>query len=221
MHLLNIICGVIGVAGLLMIGIGRWMLISEVAGMGTFWKIAARMPMSEVLILSRFWETAKNGAFTSLAGLVLLIPWGALQLSATKAEAQGSRAARLDNDSKASLYASMKLNHDSVIEAKQAKFKKLTDYMAAWYSSLESRRALVKTAAPEQLVKFNEEVAAYVALRGVTKDELAELTALQTKKYEFRDLKTEDFDAWLKHRDDEAKLANRSANEKEAAFTGE
>ena len=52
----------------------------------------------------------------------------------------------------------------------------------------------------------------------MTKDELAELTALRAQKYDFQDLKTEDFDAWLKHQDEESKRYQRKAQKNGAPF---
>ena len=66
--------------------------------------------------------------------------------------------------------------------------------------------------------RFNEEAAAYSALRAVTKDELAELNALRARKYDFQDLKNEDFDAWVKHQDEESQRYQRKAQKNGEPF---
>jgi hypothetical protein len=102
-------------------------------------------------------------------------------------------------DTKSGIYGSMKMHHDACIEAKAQKFAQLNTRMSEWYQALQTHRAALGTnATHEQLAAFNYEAAAYQTLREVTKTEAAELSALRAQPFEFKNIKNEDFLAWMR-----------------------
>jgi hypothetical protein len=202
MHILNVVLGLVAVFGVILMIIGRMMILGEACAVGPGWVWAIRLlPLADLMFLARFWDTAKSGAFTSLFGLALTLPFGAKALYETKQHAADEQVLPLgviDNDTKATLYQEMKTHRDECIRLKQRKFEQLNTYMTAWYQSLESRRATVTDATPEQLAIFNEEAAAYTAMRAMTKEEADELAAMRATSFEFADVKMEDYMAWLR-----------------------
>jgi hypothetical protein len=197
METLNAICGLIGVVGLILIGIGRWMLKQEVSGMSWWWRFSVRfVPLADLLVLSRFWDTAKSGAFMALAGMLLLLPYGALQMYQSTDAKPGDSVAFMSGDAKASLYDAMRQEHLSRIESKQEKCAKLNQYLAAWYQSMQSRWPLIAHAKPDIVAQYNQEAAAYSAFRSVVNTENAELTKIQNQPYEFGNITNEEFEAF-------------------------
>lgn len=175
------ICYGLGVIGIILTLIGRILLLAEASSISLGWVWAIRMlPLADVMFLSRFWDSAKKGAFMSLAGLVCLAPLGGKTLWDEKhPKPVDTKAAfgRLDGDKKNELFSEIKAENDERIQAKQHKLAQLNAHMSAWYQSMQERRAGLETATPEEVAAFNEEAAAYSALHEVSKKETA---ALQT-----------------------------------------
>ena len=190
------VCAIAAALGLLLILIGRIILFFQVRFLSPGWKFAARfLPLGDLLTLSRFWDTAKNGAFTALAGMLLLLPYAGLQITRAERQKSTGYAARMDSTQKQYAFQEMKEEHLNAIENKQAKCNKLNAYLTTWYQSLQTRRA---TVTHEQLADFNKEAAAYAAFRTVVNEETANLAKLRNESYEFSDMKDADFDAFVK-----------------------
>src|SRR5678815_2258113 len=70
-------CWGIAIVGIILTGIGRRLIISEASTISTGWTWAVRvLPLADIMFLARFWDSAKVGAFTSLAGLMCFLPLG-------------------------------------------------------------------------------------------------------------------------------------------------
>ena len=178
------ICWAFAIVGMICTGIGRRLLIMEASSISDGWRWAVKLlPLADIMFLARFWESAKTGAFVSLAGLACLLPLGGLKMWEQKhPDEKAGAAVFLDADAKNSAYMSIKAEHEAKISAKQRKLAQLNAHMGAWYANMSERRAALTSATPEQLTAFNEEAAAYQALHQVTKDEAAELQALLNRK---------------------------------------
>ncbi len=179
------LCYLLALIGLILSILGRRMIIMEAASISGGWVWAVRLlPLADIMFLARFWDSAKGGAITSLAGLMLLLPLGAKTLwdnthpDPVDFAAEGKR---LLGDQRDDIFVELKVEHDARVAAKQQKLRRLNEHMGAWYSSMSQRRASLTAATPEQLAAFNEEAAAYKALHEVTKKEAAELQALLDK----------------------------------------
>jgi hypothetical protein len=207
---LETICWVFAVIGLICTGIGRRLLIMEASSISDGWKWAVKLlPLADIMFLARFWDSAKTGAFVSLAGLVCLLPLGGLKMWEKKhpKEKPGAGMTKLlDADSKNGVFVSIKAEHDTKIAAKQRKLAQLNAHMGAWYTNMTERRSALTNATPEQLAAFNEEAIAYKALHQVTKDEAAELQTLLNRKMDsWGDLSDEDYAAYFDGQDKKAK----------------
>jgi hypothetical protein len=187
---LDFALGLLAALGVLLLIIGRWTILHEARAVGIGWVFAIRfLPLADLMFLARFWDSAKTGAFLSIAGLTLAMPYGAKALWDRKHSQQmatrGSHAKSfggINSDSKGDLLEAMRGEQMQRIARKQEKLQKLGGHMTAWYQSMESRRALLDGASPSEITAFNEEAAAYTALNTVMKDEVAELAGLQSRK---------------------------------------
>src|SRR5258708_1401621 len=112
----------IGFVGVLLTLVGRVLLLGEAASISIGWVWAIRLlPLADVLFLARFWESAKKGAFLSLAGLLCLAPLGGKKLWDEKHPKPVDTKAvfgRLDGDRKNALFAEIKAEHDGRVQAK-------------------------------------------------------------------------------------------------------
>lgn len=187
MKFIEPICYLLALVGLILTWLGRRMIIMEAASISGGWVWAVRLlPLADIMFLARFWESAKGGAFLSLAGLMLLLPLGAKAVWDNTHPDPVDYAAMgkaLLGDEKDDIFMELKTEHEERIAAKQQKLHQLNAHMGAWYSSMSERRAKLTEATPEQLAAFNEEAAAYQALHNVTKKEAAELQTLLNKQY--------------------------------------
>lgn len=178
---MNTALGIIAVLGLIIALIGRWMIGAEARAIGLGWLYAIRfVPLADVMFLARYWELAKTGAFTSMTGLLLILPWGAKKVwdeTHAPPTPPGTALKHLDGDQRNSIFITLQNEHEAALEQKENKLRALNAKMAPWYSSMQTRRAAVKT--EQELAAFNEEAAAYSALHQITKKEAAELAKLQ------------------------------------------
>jgi hypothetical protein len=176
------LCYGLALFGLILTGVGRTLLASEAASIGTGWTWAVRLlPLADLMFLARFWDSAKTGALMSLAGLILLMPLGAKTLYEQEhPRSVDARAAfgKLNGDQKSALFNQIKMEHDVQLRTKQRKLTQLNEHMGVWYSSMQNRRASLATVTPAEVAQFNEEAAAYSALLEITKQEAAELQKL-------------------------------------------
>jgi hypothetical protein len=196
--------------GVILTGIGRVLLISEAASVSEGWRWAVRLlPLADIMFLARFWESAKTGAFLSLAGLICLMPLGGKALYERKHPKPVDTKAsfgRLDGDRKNSLFVEIKLDHDARIAAKQRKLAQLNAHLAAWHQSIEQRRPGVASASPAEVAVFNEEAAAYSALHVVTREELEQLQKLLARKLDgWSSLTDDEYVAYLRKQEDRAR----------------
>src|SRR5207247_10764002 len=54
------ICYALGILGLILTGVGRFLLVNEAAAVSNGWKWAVRLlPLADIMFLARFWESAK------------------------------------------------------------------------------------------------------------------------------------------------------------------
>ena len=172
--------------GVILIILGRRIIIEDARGFSEGWAWAIRLlPLADMMYLARFWDSAKTGAFMSIAGLLLLLPAGGKALWDQKHPGGGevknfSRSAEDRNG----LFQSMKFEHQERLARKQQKLQTLNARVGAWYQSMESRRPALANAAPAEVAAFNEEAAAYTAFRAVPIREAAELAKLQAKRYD-------------------------------------
>ena len=203
MHLLNILCGLSAVLGLILLLGGRWMMVASVGDVGLMWKLALRfLPFADLLFLSRYWDLAKNGAFTSLAGMIFLLPWAGKAICEKNELRKTGQLYQLDHDAKAGLYESMKAQHQTCIEWKEQNVARLNACVSGWYQTLQTRRATLTGATPAQRAAYEEEAAAYIAFRELALHQAGELNTLRAQPFEFADLKNEDFTAWIERQRD-------------------
>ncbi|HZJ17340.1 MAG TPA: hypothetical protein VFD27_19970 [Chthoniobacteraceae bacterium] len=185
---MNLAIAFLAFVGLLLIVLGRRIIIEDARGFSTGWVLAIRcLPLADLMYLARFWDSAKTGAFMSLAGLVLCLPAGGKALwdrKHPKPEAKGATLGLLDADTRNGMFMSMKSEHEERVERKRHKVQALNGRLSTWYDSMESRRAGLAQVAPSELAKFNAEAAAYTAFRAVVKKEADELGKLQAKRYD-------------------------------------
>jgi hypothetical protein len=208
--MLNDVCAVAALVGLVMILIGRIILFFEVKYLPLGWKLAARfLPLGDLLTLSRFWDTAKKGAFIAMAGMLLLLPFAGLQMSRYDRQKSAGYAERMTAVQKQLVFQQMKEEHLNGVENKQAKCNKLNTLLNTWYQSLQTRRA---TVTKPQMADFNKEAAAYAAFRTVVNEETAGLAKLRNESFEFSDMKDADFDAFVKKKMRKMKPADENSD---------
>jgi Skp family chaperone for outer membrane proteins len=213
MNVVEMICYGLALAGILLTLIGRILLLTEASSISMGWVWAIRMlPLADVMFLSRFWDSAKKGAFTSLAGLVLLMPLGGKALWDEKHPKPVDTKAtfgRLDGDRKNALYSDIKAEHDERVQAKQRKLAQLNAHMSAWYQSMQERRGGLETATPQEVAAFNEEAAAYSALHEVSKKETAALQTLLGRNLRgWNDISDDEYAAYLRKQDEHRRMPN-------------
>ena len=172
--------------GVILVILGRRLIIEDARGFSEGWAWAIRLlPLADMMYLARFWDSAKSGAFMSIAGLLLLLPAGGKALWDQKhPHAADAPTFSLDADTRNGLFQSMKYEHEERLARKQQKLQTLNARLGAWYQSMESRRPALANAAPAEVAAFNEEAAAYTAFRSVPLKEAAELAKLQAKRYD-------------------------------------
>jgi len=179
---LETLCWAIAIIGMILTGIGRRIIINEAASISTGWIWAVRLlPLADVMFLARFWESAKVGAFLSMAGLICFLPLGGKTLWDKKhrnPNAAPELNRKLNGDEKNELYVEMKGLHEAEIAHRKQKLEQLNSHMSAWYANMTQRRESLGTATPEQVQAFNAEAAAYQSLHQVTKEEAAALQKL-------------------------------------------
>ena len=183
---MNFVFGGLAFIGVILIILGRRIIIEDARGFSEGWAWAIRLlPLADMMYLARFWDSAKTGAFMSIAGLLLLLPAGGKALWDQKHPRAGEvKIFSLSADDRNGLFQSMKFEHQERLSRKQQKLQTLNVRVAAWYQSMESRRPALANAAPAEVGAFNEEAAAYTAFRAVPIREAAELATLQAKRYD-------------------------------------
>jgi hypothetical protein len=173
------------------------------------------------MYLARFWDSAKTGAFMSLAGLVLLLPAGGKALWDRKHPKTEAKGATLDADTRNGLFNSIKFEHEERVARKLQKVQSLNARLGSWYGSMELRRASIAQAAPADLAKFNAEAAAYTAFRAVVKQEADELAKLQAKRYDsYSAISDQEYRDYQERMEKESRRKKPGGVEKEEADFG-
>jgi hypothetical protein len=179
---LETICWGIAVLGIILTAVGRRLIISEAASISDGWVWAVRLlPLADIMFLARFWDSAKVGAFTSLAGLICFLPLGGKTLWDKKhadPNATPALSRKLDGDEKNILFIEMKGEHEAELAHRKTRLERLNSHMAAWYANMKERRDSLTNATEDQVAAFNVEAAAYQSLHEVTKEEAAALQTL-------------------------------------------
>ena len=217
---MNLAIGFLAFVGLLLIVLGRRIIIEDARGFSTGWVLAIRcLPLADLMYLARFWDSAKTGAFMSLAGLILCLPAGGKALwdrKHPKPEVKGATLGLLDADTRNGMFMSMKYEHDERVARKLQKVQSLNGRLSTWYTSMESRRATLAQAAPSVVATFNTEAVAYTAFREVVKKEADELGKLQAKRYDsWSALSDQDY------RDYQERMEKQSRRKKPGVESGE
>ena len=184
---MNLAFGCLAFLGVVLIILGRRLIIEDARGFSENWAWAIRvLPLADMMYLARFWDSAKTGAFMSIAGLLLLLPAGGKALWDQKhPKNEEAKSVTLSADERNDLFESIKFEHQERLARKQQKVQTLNARLTAWYQSMESRRPALTNAAPAEVAAFNAEAAAYTAFRAVPIQEAAELAKLQAKRYDF------------------------------------
>jgi hypothetical protein len=129
-------------------------------------------------------DEAGRGAVLSVIGFLLLLP--SLGKYMWDLEQEKKRAPHLanseDDGAQAELFNRLSfLDRQLRLLAKQDVQTKLNSKLALWYHSLEDRRQKLGSVSNAEVLKFNEEAAAYVALRAVAGEQAEEIKKLQGK----------------------------------------
>jgi PIN domain nuclease of toxin-antitoxin system len=218
---LETLCWAIAIVGMILTGIGRRLIIIEARSISTGWTWAVRLlPLADIMFLARFWDSAKVGAFTSLAGLMCFLPLGGKTLwdkKHRKPDAAPELSRKLNGDEKNELYVEMKAIHEMEIEHRKQKLEQLNAHMSAWYANMTQRRESLTTATPEQVEAFNGEAAAYQSLHQVTKEEAATLQKLLDRNMSsWSVISDADYAEYVLHRAEHFKRFSRAMDKHEA-----
>ncbi|MGB8168815.1 MAG: hypothetical protein WCF18_15060 [Chthoniobacteraceae bacterium] len=183
---MNGILAILAIAGLIIALIGRWMVGAEARNISLWWLWALRLlPLAEIMFLARYWEVAKTGAFTSLIGIALILPWGAKtawDIQHVLPEKKPRFLAVLNGDQKNAIFTAVQREQEEQITREQDRLQKLNVHMADWFQQMQTRRGGLRT--PEEVAAFNDEAAAYKCLHAVTRAHAAKLAELQATKLE-------------------------------------
>jgi hypothetical protein len=195
------LCWAIAIVGLILTGIGRRLIIIEASSISDGWSWAVRLlPLADIMFLARFWDSAKTGAFLSLAGLICFLPLGGKTLWDKKHPRPGAPLLnrKLNGDEKNFYFEAMKGEPETKLAHSKHRLEQLNSHMAAWYASMTERRGTLTSATPEQIELFNVEAAAYQSLHQVTKEEAATLQKLLDKKMSsWGDITDEEYAAYI------------------------
>ena len=177
---MNLLLWSLAVAGIVMTIFGRRLMIDDASAFSGAWALAIRcLPLADLLYLARFWESAKVGAFISIAGMTLMLPLFGKTL--WEREHPQPSGGLIDGDVKDSMLQELRREQQDRLSYKEQKIRALQGRIAAWYESMESRRGGLTNASPSEVRLFNEEAAAYAAFNAVAKKEVASYTEIQEK----------------------------------------
>ncbi len=195
---MEILLVALAVVGVVMMFIGRHIMIRDTGGDLPFvWIIMLRLvPLSDMLYMVRHYSQAKKGGIISIVGMWLMVPhfgnmlWHQQEMVKARMEAfeqkhrsrgDGELTAEDRNNMSAealAAIASWKLEH---LAEKSRKVEEVNAHLKTWHDQLQAERAKLSKN-PDDVKKFNENVAAYTAFNAVAKEENAELAALRSAK---------------------------------------
>ena len=185
--------------GLIMMFAGRHIMIRDTGGdLSFFWILMLRLvPLSDMLYMVRHYNQAKRGGIISVIGMWLMVPFfGNMlwqqqeQLKATM-EAFVQKHRTRENAAGLTPEATAEMSAEEIVAITQWKTEHLAEksrkvealnaHLKTWHDQLQAERAKLSTN-PNDVQKFNENVAAYSAFNTVAKEENAELVALRSAK---------------------------------------
>ncbi len=182
---MNGLLALIGLVGLLLFAIGRWIISAHAREISIWWCWSIRfVPLADVMFLARYWELGKSGALTSLIGLALLLPMTGKALwdkKHPKVDPCVALFSKLSGDQKNGMFLEISQAHDARVHLAEKKIQRLNERMAPWYATMQAQRPALKS--DEEVAAFNEEAAAYSTLLAVAKEEAATLADLKAKTY--------------------------------------
>jgi hypothetical protein len=173
--------------GLLLNVLGRWAIIHDSRKLSRWWRFALiALPFAEVVFVVQRGERTPRGSLVCALSFALMLPivgqfavilrdagcspvallFDARARDLVLGEAQRVRRAKADTG-RATLAA-----------RKEAKVRDLSDYLQRWHLLLTERRDSFCEEAGEEMLRFNEDAAAYHALLAASRIELAEWKAL-------------------------------------------
>jgi hypothetical protein len=182
--------------------LGRWLMIHDANGVdGVIWTLALRViPLAELMFLVRYYDQAKRGAFTCIAGLWLMVPffghrlwqvenafdrvkqqWAQREASGDDAESGPAINPQLLALLPAEALSAMNSQHQLRYVAKEQKVRLLEQRLAWWYGQIQQRRAALPAGDSRAVLAFNEEANAYAALNQLAGVERAELAKLRPR----------------------------------------
>ncbi len=171
--------------GLLLIIIGRTLIVRRVQHIGKRWAVGfSLLPLAELMFLTRYWEETKVGAFTSLFGLALIMPWSGQMLwdaqhSKAKQHVQataGSALAVGEKDQEISEEEKQQIR----IECAEERIEAMNARLLGWYKEIQERRGEVGSDT-EAVLTFNEEAKAYHQFFAIVREETNALEQMQAK----------------------------------------
>ena len=182
---MNGFLALVGLVGLVIFAIGRWIISAHAREISIWWCYSIRfLPLADVMFLARYWELGKSGALTSLIGLALLLPMTGKALwdkKHPKVDPYVALFSKLSGDTKNGMFLEISQAHDSRVHLGEKKIQRLNERMAPWYAAMQTKRPTLKS--EEEIAAFNDEAAAYSALLAVAKEEAATLADLKAKTY--------------------------------------
>jgi hypothetical protein len=172
--------------GLLLLLGSRFLLLRQMASQHWSVRAAVWLPLGDLVYLAGAWHRHQAPALCSVLGAALLLPIGGQilwetrhpQLVQAHASLRTQLAGLLKTDLKTAAVAAAKKERDDLWMSKSAKVDALTDYLAVWHASLQSRRPLLAASPAEVVLAYNKEAAAYHEFLSVAKLEKAALTSM-------------------------------------------
>lgn len=173
-------------SGLLLLLISRFLLLRQMSDVHWSLRAAVWLPLGDLVYLAGAWHRHQAPALCSVLGATLLLPIGGQllwearhpQLVRAQMSLRTQLGGLLQTDLKTAAAAAAKKEQDDLWMSKSAKVDTLTNYLAIWHASLQSRRAGLTTSPAEVVLAYNKEAEAYHEFLAVAKQEKADLAAM-------------------------------------------
>ncbi|RYD82626.1 MAG: hypothetical protein EOP84_09130 [Verrucomicrobiaceae bacterium] len=170
--------------GALMVAIGRFLVVQKAREISALWVVALRfLPLAELMFLARYWEEAKKGAFTSLIGMALIMPWGGKMLfDAEQAKAKARPGALRGSLAGVENWGAFPKEEQAIwLQCKKERLKAMNARLLGWYQEIQERRGSLGSD-PAEVLAFNAEAAAYHEFSAVIQEEKRVLAKLQEEQ---------------------------------------
>ena len=136
-------------AGLLLLLLSRFLLLRQMSSMHWGLRAGVWLPLGDLVYLAGSWHRHQAPALCSVLGATLLLPIGGQilwetrhpQLVRAHLSLRTQLSGLLQTDLKTAAAAAAKKEQDDLWMSKSATVDTLTNYLALWHSSLQSRRA--------------------------------------------------------------------------------